>query len=552
MLSLFTSPGDSLVESVQLDAWQAFQYPLSLVHTVGTLIVCFPYMIVTPIWAFSTLFIVLLPRVTNRLKAAWERRRIPTSRIAKGVWTIHGRRYDLTEFADTHPGGPWMLELGRNRDCTGLFESYHIFSDMTKLDRILARYELPESKAIKENIGPADNPTGLVFRDAFHEDVKKMARDHFRERGVSHKMKPWVFLCVLIVIAFEIIGLIGIVFYGYRVFLVIVPPLGWLLTGNVSHEASHFGLSSRPWVNTLFAMSSAPLNFNSTCWYIQHIAQHHVYTNDEDDVDLYHFLPVARTTRLSRWHKQFKLQWLSVWVALPTTVLHLSFVVPMDLLTGYIDPVTGTKRYEQCGNVEDLVAGARWSIILEFVLSFSLMPIMFYYHGLVTGFCWLAVLYSFSSLLFVVFTQGAHLQEQCMSPLEEADKSWGKRQVLTSLNFSPDSFFWSLASGGLNMQALHHILPTISSSHLMDMYPRFKEVCAKHNVGLKESDDIFSFFKGFYDWIKELSNEDPLLDNVDDDKASNKVDDDKVNELPMIESLSNENEDPLLDKLKKS
>jgi hypothetical protein len=94
----------------------------------------------------------------------------------------------------------------------------------------------------------------------------------------------------------------------------------------------------------------------------------------------------------------------------------------------------------------------------------------------------------------------------------------------------------------------------------MDMYPRFKEVCAKHNVGLKESDDIFSFFKGFYDWIKELSNEDPLLDNVDDDKASNKVDDDKVNELPMIESLSNdsttddddENEDPLLDKLKKS
>merc|ERR1719375_1226503 len=125
-----------------------------------------------------------------------------------------------------------------------------------------------------------------------------------------------------------------------------MPVFGWLLTSNVSHEASHFALSARPWVNAAFAWTSAPLFFNSTAWYIQHIVQHHIYTNDEPDVDLYHFLPICRTSRLSKFCPQFAYQWLAVWMALPTSVCHLLYVVPMDLLTGYIDPVTNTRRYE--------------------------------------------------------------------------------------------------------------------------------------------------------------------------------------------------------------
>jgi fatty acid desaturase len=390
---------------------------------------------------------------------------------------------------------------------------------MKKLEKIIARYETPESKAQPLSNIPTENPTGLNFRCPFHEDVKKMAQEYFKEKNCSHKMKPWLFVCVIIVIILEIIACI-MVLKGYRVALVAMPVLGWLLTGNVSHEASHFAMSSRPWVNEMFAYSAAPMCYNSTAWYIQHIVQHHVYTNDEDDVDLYHFLPICRTSRFSEWSASLKLQPFAVWMALPTSVVHLLFVVPLDLLTGYIDPVTQTRRYEQCDNVDDLVAGTRKSLLLEFCLCFVFPFLIIYNHGFVKGFTWIAILYSLASACFILFTQGAHLQEECMVSKDEAqDKSWAIRQVQCSLTFSADSQFWSLASGALNMQALHHILPTVSASHLTEMYPKFKEVCKKHNVEVKECSGMIAFFGGFLGWIKTLSRHDPVLDKAASLKA---------------------------------
>lgn len=400
-----------------------------------------------------------------------------------------------------------MLELGRNRDCTGLFESYHVFADMAKLDKILARYELPESKNVSINFGPADNSTGLVFRDAFHEDVKQMAKDYFKQGQVSHKMKPWMLACVIVAIVAEIASAILMV-KGYRVAIVLMPIFGWLLTGNASHDASHFALSSRPIVNAIFAYTSAPMCFNSTAWYIQHIVQHHVYTNDEPDVDLYHFLPVARTTRFSRYCPQFAFQAMSVFAVLPTSVCHLMFVVPLDLLTRYVDPVTHTRRYEQCENVDDLVEGAKVSMLIEFVLSLAWLLSLAAVHGFAKASKWLAMSYSIASFCFIVFTQGAHLQEDCMTDKDAADRSWAKRQVLTAVNFDPDSLFWSMASGGLNTQAIHHILPTVSACHLRGMYPRFREVCEKHGVDLKEASGIRAFFGGFLGWVAMLATDD--------------------------------------------
>ena len=45
------------------------------------------------------------------------------------VWTIHGQDYDLSDFVNRHPGGKEAILLGRGRDCTALFESYHPFTD---------------------------------------------------------------------------------------------------------------------------------------------------------------------------------------------------------------------------------------------------------------------------------------------------------------------------------------------------------------------------------------------------------------------------------------
>ena len=46
------------------------------------------------------------------------------------LWNIYGKPYDLEEFVHRHPGGVNAIELGKGRDCTALFESYHPFTDM--------------------------------------------------------------------------------------------------------------------------------------------------------------------------------------------------------------------------------------------------------------------------------------------------------------------------------------------------------------------------------------------------------------------------------------
>lgn len=42
-------------------------------------------------------------------------------------WTVYrGVAYDLTSFIERHPAGSWLINLAIGRDCTALFESYHL------------------------------------------------------------------------------------------------------------------------------------------------------------------------------------------------------------------------------------------------------------------------------------------------------------------------------------------------------------------------------------------------------------------------------------------
>jgi fatty acid desaturase (delta-4 desaturase) len=46
-------------------------------------------------------------------------------------WTIYrGVAYDITAFIPRHPGGEWLVNLAVGRDCTALFESYHLRHDV--------------------------------------------------------------------------------------------------------------------------------------------------------------------------------------------------------------------------------------------------------------------------------------------------------------------------------------------------------------------------------------------------------------------------------------
>merc|ERR1712136_273282 len=302
-------------------------------------------------------------------------------------------------------------------------------------------------------------------------DVKIFAREHFK--GKSHKMKPAVVCGVALLFMLEVLTAYWSL-RGSTLALWTLPALNWLATCSVAHDASHFAVSSIPWVNRIASYAGFPLFFGPTAWNIQHVVQHHVYTNTENDVDLYHFLPVVRTSRLTKFIGMFRYQAHVIFFVIPTAVAHLLFVVPLDLII-------------------DLFIPLLWVVL------------NLYAHGFLLGSGRLVASWTCASYLFIVFTQGAHMQASCHDAGDEI--SWAKRQVMTAVSFKPESYLWLFLSGGLNMQGLHHVVPGIGSSHLIDMWPEFRKVCRKHGVPLKESPNVGEFFCGFLNWIGDLSKE---------------------------------------------
>ena len=86
----------------------------------------------------------------------------------KLVTRIHGKFYDLTEFASRHPGGPNALELVRDRDGTALFESYH------PLTRDKAWATLQKFEVDKDSF---DGSTRFLYVKKFGEDRFKWGPD---------------------------------------------------------------------------------------------------------------------------------------------------------------------------------------------------------------------------------------------------------------------------------------------------------------------------------------------------------------------------------------
>ena len=41
--------------------------------------------------------------------------------------------------------------------------------------------------------------------------------------------------------------------------------------------------------------------------------------------------------------------------------------------------------------------------------------------------------------------------------------------------------FWRFATGGLNVQSIHHVMPVVNSCHYAKLYPEFYALCEKYD-----------------------------------------------------------------------
>jgi len=228
--------------------------------------------------------------------------------------------------------------------------------------------------------------------------------------------------------------------------------------------------------------TALPFICNPFTWYSQHVVEHHCHCNNIDkDADLFHFTPF-------RLHKEDTSQGSQLEMGKVLLVgLHLGFGVPLNTLTGLLDRLdpagfpsgTHIKLHEFFRrSISHYLA--MWSTV---VLALVNMSLSFLVHGtLLQKVCFMALPYSLASLAFIIFTQVSHIQEECQRSEALHMSDFFKAQALTSLDYSCDSKLWSVLSGGLNTQSLHHCLPWVSSCHYSVLYPKFLAVCKQHGI----------------------------------------------------------------------
>lgn len=116
------------------------------------------------------------------------------------VWIIHGQPYNLAGFQ--HPGGQEALLLGRGRDCTALFESYHPFT--SKHREVLSKYSVYNTNNNPVKVPPKDY-FYRVLCERVAQTLKAKNIDPIKER-TANVARVLYYVAVLVAVGASAIG----------------------------------------------------------------------------------------------------------------------------------------------------------------------------------------------------------------------------------------------------------------------------------------------------------------------------------------------------------
>jgi fatty acid desaturase len=378
------------------------------------------------------------------------------------MWNIHGKTYDLTTFAERHPGGAEIIEKTKGlEDCTPLFESYHAFSDISSIQQSLAKYEVEQDAVV---VYTGDFST-------YHQLLEKI-REIFPDRDSIKAPPTWY-------IYSAVAGLLYVWSLSYLLtcnnvflkclFAILAATLETSLLFNVLHDASHFAITSNSTTNT--AISKIAQNWtlwNHPQWLLYHVCMHHSFTGNDSDPDK-HLYDYAKVIDISQFSPAVKRAINGiVFAILPGQHTMQSILYAKRA----IDKYPNTLYYTY---YDGAVILAKWSVLFMMGL-------------------WPALLYmmTLNTLYYINVIPDHDQYETHENHYEGSD--WAKQQICNSGNFVNGYRWWSVIFGGINHQIEHHLFPNMSSYHYPTIAPIVKAFCKANDIPYAHQ----STFEGTY------------------------------------------------------
>ena len=433
------------------------------------------------------------------------------------TWNLYGKKYNLTDYMQFHPGGSTILENTRGQsDITALFETYHAFSNKTFYQGVLKDYEIPEREPVLQE--QYDFTTYRLLT----ERIRKI----FPNRKSIKAPAFWYFQNALMFFLYVSTFFPAMFCKNYPLYyrgiLSQIAGLAFISLGfNVFHDGSHYAISTKPKVNEILAKIWASWGiWNATIWFYHHVLHHHSHTGLVEDLsrkatsfedpsnlsgkripfagkatsfdpDMYHLLPFARKTVPSVTKKivpllQNRTEWLPfVMIGFPGYYIGqvLSYLV--------------SANYKNKIFRASLPIGRTYYDWVD--VGLILVKVYCLYRGgIITYFNYTV------ALNFWYFINIALDHDTYESNVENhySGKDWLKIQVCHSGNFLNGNFVWSRVFGSINYQIEHHLFPNMSSVHYPTIAPVVREFCQEHGIPYVHHDTLVGAFQSYYKMIQ--------------------------------------------------
>jgi fatty acid desaturase len=441
-----------------------------------------------------------------------------TQEELRKLWVLHGQVYDFTDFVKYHPAGSKAILLGRGRDCTVLFESYHT---ILPSDALLEKYRVSAPNAKLET-----SRSAKLFSfadDGFYRTLKQRTREYFKENNLHTKATPIeivYFVATILSIyyftwaAFVQGSLIAAVLHGVGRALCIIRP---------THAASHYAMFRSPWLNQWAYRISMALSGSSPAqWTTKHIINHHVETNlsPTDDDTMYPVKRILHELPRLAFHKY---QHIYIWLVYPyTTILwHFSNLVKLALgaSRGQMYEGIAEVKQESSGDWVETALSLFFFTFFRLLLPFVCLPfgtaLTVFLLSEWTCSTWFSLQFAVSHEVDECVEHEKGLLDTLKANEAKPEKDqpatglidWGSHQVRSSHNYGADSLLSLHFSGGLNLQIEHHLFPSIHYVHYPALSKIVRQTCKEYNLPYILSPSMMGAVTKHYHQLKKMGAE---------------------------------------------
>lgn len=259
-----------------------------------------------------------------------------------------------------------------------------------------------------------------------------------------------------------------------------------LLVTNVAHDAAHDALSgNKKFDGIMHTLIFSLLGSNAYLWRLRHVKSHHNFPNVNGcdiDIDENPFIRLS-PNHPARWYQAY--QHLYAPFVYGLVALHSIFV--QDLIYLFKKRLANLKDIKHPPH-QYLLFVATKVLYLGLALALPMALLDFLWWQVLAGYVFVTML---QSLLFVLLLIGTHFTEETAFPAISDEgylpHSWADHALLTSTDWSPQSYLANFVAGGANAHAAHHLFPNVSHVHYRAITAVIRETAGEFGKPYKET-----------------------------------------------------------------